>query len=93
MRTLYGDAELHEAMTELKSFLAPLGINSRDAALRWICWHSCLDEGDAIILGASRLEQVSQNVRSIGDGKLPEQVVEATEKVWGLLKESRGGIL
>jgi aflatoxin B1 aldehyde reductase len=102
-------------MAELKSILAPLGISSRGAALRWICWHSALEGaeirnedtkvedpeeksrggggGDAIILGASLLEQISENVGSIGEGKLPEQVVESIEKIWMILKESRGAIL
>ncbi|PQE05038.1 hypothetical protein CJF30_00004831 [Rutstroemia sp. NJR-2017a BBW] len=115
-RNLYGDPQLHEAMAELKSILAPLGISSRSAALRWICWHSALEGaavgtedtrvmenpekkrggeggGDAIILGASRLEQMSENVGSIEEGKLPEQVVDSIEKIWTVLKESRGAIL
>jgi aflatoxin B1 aldehyde reductase len=115
-QNLYGDSQLHEAMAELKSILAPLGISSRDAALRWICCHSALEgvvarkedakvieeleekrgedgDGDAIILGASRLEQISENVGSIVEGKLPKQVVESIEKIWMVLKESRGEIL
>ncbi|KAM3066742.1 Aflatoxin B1 aldehyde reductase member 2 [Clarireedia jacksonii] len=109
-QALYGDVQLHEAMTELKSILDPLGISSRDAALRWICWHSVLKGaiaenedleekrggnggGDAIILGASRLEQINENLASIGEGKLPEAVVESIDRVWEVLKQSRSGIL
>lgn len=46
-------------------------------------WHSALREGDGAILGASREEQVEANLGGIEQGKLPVDLVELFDNVWG----------
>ncbi|KAM0315268.1 hypothetical protein ACHAO8_004034 [Botrytis cinerea] len=92
-QTLYGAPKLQEAMKDLENALAPLGISGREASLRWIYHHSKLGDGDGIILGASKMSQIRENVKSISAGPLSEEVVQKIEGIWDLLAEDRGGIL
>ena len=47
-----------------------------------------LDEkrGDAIIIGASKLSHLIQNMEAVKAGPLPESIVEAFEKAWTITK-------
>lgn len=60
------------------------GISGHAAALRWVAYHSVLDAkyGDAIVLGASKVEQLQQNMDIVEDGPLPEEVAEAYSGVF-----------
>lgn len=59
-----------------------------EAALRWLAYHSKLSEarGDAVIVGASKLSQLQQNVSAVAQGALPDDVVAAFEKAWSVSK-------
>ncbi|KAF5869773.1 putative aldo keto protein [Botrytis fragariae] len=92
-QNLYGAPKLQQAMKDLENNLAPLGISGREASLRWIYHHSKLGDGDGIILGASKISQIRENVESISVGPLSEEVVQKIEGIWDLLAEDRGGIL
>ncbi|TGO75368.1 hypothetical protein BELL_0217g00040 [Botrytis elliptica] len=92
-QNLYGAPKLQQAMKNLENTLAPLGISGREASLRWIYCHSKLGDGDGIILGASKISQIRENVQSISAGPLSEEVVQKIEGIWDLLAGDRGGIL
>ena len=83
----YGKPQYHGAVEALLAALEPHGITPGEAALRWICYHSALGEGDGIILGASRIEQVRQNAADIEKGALPEAVVKEIEELWRTLSQ------
>jgi len=87
VRNKYDKPRYHGAVQTLLAVLRPLGILPTEAALRWICYHSALGEGDGIILGASRLEQVRQNAEDVEKGPLPEAVVREIEGVWMALSQ------
>lgn len=38
--------------------------------------------GDAILIGASKLEHMKQNISSIKEGPLPADIVDAFETAW-----------
>jgi aflatoxin B1 aldehyde reductase len=61
------------------------GISLVAAAFRWLAYHSALDTeaGDGILLGASRLSQLEQNISAIEMGPLPVSVTDAFESAWG----------
>lgn len=60
------------------------GISGHAAALRWTAFHSILDEklGDAIILGASIVDQLKQNLDILDEGPLPQEVADTIEGVY-----------
>lgn len=90
---MFSSPELQNAKQMFEDALKPLEISDREASLRWLAYHSALGDEDAIILGASKLEQISQNVESINKGPLPKNLVDAIEGVWEVVEGSRGGIL
>ena len=55
---VYDHEPLHNAQRKLATSADELGITPIEAALRWVMYHSTLQEGDGIILGASRKSQV-----------------------------------
>lgn len=77
------DSYFH-AIEEIKEACALHNIKIVEASYRWLAYHSMLDgeRGDAIIVGASRLEQLKQNLSAVTQGELPEAVLQAYEKAW-----------
>jgi aflatoxin B1 aldehyde reductase len=59
-----------------------------EAAYRWLCNHSMLDasQGDGILLGASKVTQMSQNMEAAKKGKLPSSIVDAMDDAWEIAK-------
>lgn len=59
-----------------------------ESAFRWLACHSGLDaeKGDAVIIGASSLAQLEQNLEILAQGPLPEEVVAAFEAAWQAAK-------
>jgi len=60
------------------------GIAIADAAIRWMYHHSALsaDAGDGVILGASGLAHLQDNLTSAAAGPLPPSVVTAIDSAW-----------
>lgn len=59
-------------------------INIVSAAYRWLAFHSMLSEtrGDGLIMGFSKLSQLQQNIESINQGPLPQNIVDAFSEAW-----------
>jgi aflatoxin B1 aldehyde reductase len=55
-----------------------------EAALRWLTYHSKLAQAkkDGIIIGASKIEQLEQNIESTKKGQLSEKIAELFEDIW-----------
>lgn len=72
------------ATDNLKRVCAKHNINIVEATYRWLAFHSMLNgmRGDSIIIGASRLEQLKQNMNTISEGELPGDIVEAYQEAW-----------
>lgn len=78
---------MHAAIKELLNTIEPLQISSAEACFRWLFYHSLLNEGDGVILGASRVAQLPQNIESISKGPLPVEVVSKIDKLWDQVRE------
>ena len=59
-------------------------VSLTDASLRWMVHHSQLkgEHGDAVILGASKIEHVTGNLKGIAGGPLEPAVVKAFDEAW-----------
>ena len=57
-----------------------------EAAFRWMAHHSLLDDkrGDSIIIGASSLSQLEQNIAAIKNGDLPSEMLTAFDEAWSV---------
>jgi aflatoxin B1 aldehyde reductase len=63
------------------------GLTMADVAIRWMMHHSLLrgDNGDGVIVGATRVEQLEKNLESCSGGKLPEALVVAFDEAWEIV--------
>lgn len=87
----YAKPSVDAAIENVTSVAAQHGLTGHAAALRWTVYHSALnfEKGDALILGASSLEQLNANLDIVHDGALPEEVVKAVEAVSGQLGDGQ----
>ncbi len=85
---LYQDRYWHEqyfhAVERLKEIAQSAGRSMVSLSLNWLLHHTA---ADCVILGASSVEQLNQNLAAGEDGPLPEDVVKACDQVW---RELRG---
>jgi Predicted oxidoreductases (related to aryl-alcohol dehydrogenases) len=84
----YWKESYFEAIDHIKEVCAEYEINIVEAAYRWLAYHSMLkvERGDAIIIGASRLPQLEQNMTTIQQGELPEGLVKVINDAWDVCK-------
>jgi aflatoxin B1 aldehyde reductase len=71
--------EIHDVLSEV---CRAEGVTLKEAALRWVMCHSALGEADGVILGASSLGQMEENLRACRGGPLSEAVVAEFERAW-----------
>lgn len=64
------------------------GITLIEATYRWLANHSMLNgnRGDAILIGASKLAHLKQNIEAVNAGPLPEDVISAFNVAWNISK-------
>ncbi|TCD64943.1 hypothetical protein EIP91_003401 [Steccherinum ochraceum] len=64
------------------------GLKMAEVALRWISHHSFLkrEHGDAVIIGASSVKHIEENLKDLEKGPLPEEVVQALEEAHEAVK-------
>eukprot|EP01114_Cavostelium_apophysatum_P015019 TRINITY_DN4012_c0_g1_i5.p2 TRINITY_DN4012_c0_g1~~TRINITY_DN4012_c0_g1_i5.p2 ORF type:complete len:331 (+),score=73.47 TRINITY_DN4012_c0_g1_i5:62-1054(+) len=89
---LYGNKFFKESYTNsLKRFdevAQKAGLSKNEIALRWLYYHSQLkrEDGDAILLGASKISQLEANIGDFKKGPLPDEIVQFLEEIWGEVK-------
>jgi len=79
----YWHAQDFAAVERLRTIAAKAGRSLVSLALNWLLHHTATD---CVILGASRLEQLDQNLAAAGDGPLPMDVLAACDEVWQQLR-------
>jgi len=84
---LYQDRYWHEqyfqSVEQLRKIAKGAGRSLVSLALNWLLHHTA---SDCIILGASRMEQLNENLATLDDGPLSDDVVKACEEVWRNLR-------
>lgn len=84
----YWKKSFFDAVNVIKMSAEQHGIGPVEATYRWLAYHSMLngDRGDAILIGASKLSHLKQNLEAVKAGPLPMDVVEAFEAAWQITK-------
>lgn len=87
-RGRYWKQSFFDAVDVIRMAAEKHGLNIVEAVYRWLAHHSMLDEtrGDAILIGASKLSHLQQNMKALSAGPLPAEVVEAFEAAWAIAK-------
>ena len=68
-----------DAVDKLGQIAAAASRSPVSLALNWILHHTPVD---CVILGASRLEQLEQNLTTLADGALTQETLDACDRVW-----------
>lgn len=81
---LYGKSELLDALDDWGRIAESESCTRAALAYRWIAHHSLLDgaKGDAVIIGASSIEQLDKTVQAIKDGSLKPESVQKINAFW-----------
>lgn len=84
----YWKKSFFEAVDLIKNAAGKHGISSIEATYRWMVYHSMLngERGDAVLIGASKLSHLIQNMETLKAGPLPEDVISAFEDAWMIAK-------
>ena len=84
----YWKKSFFEAVDLIRKAGEKYGINTIEATYRWLAFHSMLDgsRGYAILIGASKLGHLQQNMDTLKAGPLPEEMVQAFEQAWAVTK-------
>ena len=84
----YWKKSYFDAVEVIKKAAEKYNLTSIEATYRWLAFHSMLNKerGDAIIIGASKLSHLKQNMETVKAGPLPEEVINAFDAAWNLTK-------
>ena len=87
-RALYMKPSYLEALAKWEAIAKEEGVARAELAYRWVRYNSPLkkEHGDAIIIGASTVEQLEQTLVGIEKGPLSKKAVEAIDQVWEEVK-------
>ncbi len=82
MDRYWHDAQF-DAVEKLSAAAKAHGRTAISLALNWVYHHTA---ADCIILGASSLPQLEQNLAALGEGPLPEELLKTCDSVWANLR-------
>ncbi|EKM52793.1 uncharacterized protein PHACADRAFT_261422 [Phanerochaete carnosa HHB-10118-sp] len=87
-RYRYWNEAYFNALAKIEEAAKKYNLTLAEIALRWVEHHSLLkrEHGDAIIIGASSLKHIEQNLIDLEKGSLPEDVVKTLDEAWASVK-------
>jgi aflatoxin B1 aldehyde reductase len=88
-RKRYWKKSYFESVNMISEMCRDQGIEPAEAAYRWLSKHSVLnkDKGDAIIIGASSMEQFNANVSAVHTPVLSKDIIDAFDAAWENAKD------
>lgn len=88
-RDRYWKKSFFKAVDVLKESCKKEEIPMVEAAIRWLVHHSFLEDNkdDGIIIGASKIEQLIQNILAVGKKPLPNSILKAFNIAWEEAKQ------
>jgi len=75
-----------EGLEILEKAAAKNQITLLEATLRWMRHHGGLDAKDGIIIGASSLKNLEENLKDLDKGPLDQSMIEAFDEAWEKIK-------
>jgi aryl-alcohol dehydrogenase-like predicted oxidoreductase len=79
----YWHPQNFSAVQELSEAARAASRNLVSLALNWVLHHS---PADSMIIGASKLAHLEENLRAAGEGPLPPEAVAVCDRVWAQLR-------
>jgi len=86
--TMYAKPSYIEALKQWNVVAKEEGVSRAELAYRWVRYNSPLavDQENAIIVGASSVEQLQDTLGWINNGPLSESTVEKIDQIWETIK-------
>ncbi|TFK64070.1 Aldo/keto reductase [Pluteus cervinus] len=83
-RNRYWNEAYFEALAPIRAVAENHNLTLPEVALRWISHHSLMkrEHGDAVLIGASSLAHIRQNLIDLEKGPLPDEVVKTLDDAW-----------
>ncbi|OCH85014.1 Aldo/keto reductase [Obba rivulosa] len=83
-RNRYWKEPYFKALAQIKAVAEKHNLTMAEIALRWISHHSLMkrEYGDAVLIGASSLQHIEQNLVDLEKGPLPEEVLQVLDEAW-----------
>ncbi|KAF8928884.1 hypothetical protein BGZ58_009312, partial [Dissophora ornata] len=85
-RERYWNTLYFDAIKMIEKITKEHNITLIESALRWITHHSDLGPNDAIIIGASSLKHLEDNLNDLEKGPLPKEVLDVYDEAWEHVK-------
>eukprot|EP00026_Physarum_polycephalum_P012412 Phypoly_transcript_12716.p1 GENE.Phypoly_transcript_12716~~Phypoly_transcript_12716.p1 ORF type:complete len:333 (+),score=58.42 Phypoly_transcript_12716:105-1103(+) len=87
-RARYWNDTFFSTIEQLKPIAQAHNVTLVEIALRWMVHHSLLkkEHGDKIIIGASSVSQLSQNLDAFEKGPLPAEIMQAVDEAYEKVK-------
>lgn len=84
----YWKKSYFDAVNLIKTEAEKQGLSMIEATYRWLAYHSMLsgERKDAILIGASKLNHLQQNMKTVKNGPLPEKMLEVFQNAWQITK-------
>ncbi|KAI0920258.1 hypothetical protein AcW1_002052 [Taiwanofungus camphoratus] len=83
-RARYWNEPYFKALASIQAVAAAHNLTMAEIALRWVSHHSLMkrEYGDSVIIGASSLKHIEQNLVDLEKGPLPEDVLTVLDEAW-----------
>ncbi|KAJ7499440.1 Aldo/keto reductase [Mycena latifolia] len=87
-RNRYWKEPYFNALKSIRPVVEQHNLTMAEVALRWISHHSLMrrEHGDAVLIGASSLNHIEQNLIDLEKGPLPDDVLKALDEAWANVK-------
>ncbi|KAJ7109183.1 Aldo/keto reductase [Mycena epipterygia] len=84
----YWNDQYFNALAAIRPVVEKHNLTMAEVALRWISHHSLMsrDHGDSVLIGASSLDHIEQNLIDLEKGPLPDEVLKALDEAWTTVK-------
>ena len=84
----YWKKDYFDVLQQLTKTCGELGLTPTQAAMRWLVNHSLLDaeQGDGIILGATRIEHLTDNMAACDQVPLDQSILDIFDQGWEVIK-------
>ncbi|KAI0351262.1 Aldo/keto reductase [Trametes cingulata] len=83
-RARYWKEPYFRALAQIEEVSKKHGLTLAEVALRWISHHSLMkrEYGDAVLIGASSVKHIEENLNDLEKGPLPEEVLKVLDEAW-----------
>lgn len=85
---MYGKPAYFDALEQWEKIANDAGCSKADLAYRWVKYNSVLksENGDALIIGASSIDQLKQTLEGSNAGPLSPEIAKKIDGVWDTIK-------